>query len=73
MNKNEREELAYDIANHYASRTTKAGLYAMAIDRMMDMLLLKDDEELIAMAPDELVIVPSKTKERRNRAKPKGF
>ena len=38
MTQEEREEFVYDLANHYASRTTKAGLMAMAIDRMVDLL-----------------------------------
>ena len=73
MTDSEREEFVYDLANYYVSRTTKAGLTAMAIDRMMDLLLTKGDEELIAMAPPELVIVPQKTKNKRNKDKPAGF
>ena len=45
----------------------------MAIDRMSDILLTKSDEELEAMAPPELLIVPEKTKAKRNKAKPFGF
>ena len=45
----------------------------MAIDRMCDILIQKSDEELCAMAPDELTIVPTKTKNKRNKAKPIGF
>ena len=73
MTDSEREEFVYDLANHYVSRTTKAGLTAMAIDRMMDLLLTKGDDELIAMAPPELLVVPPKTKDKRNKAKPIGF
>ena len=73
MNKNEREEFAYDLASHYATNTTRAGLIAMAIDRMMDILLKYEDEKLLAMAPAELIKVPEKRKDRRNKAKPKGF
>ena len=73
MTDSEREEFVYDLANHYVTRTTKAGLTAMAIDRMSDILLLKSDEELIAMSPPELVIVPQSKKQKRNNAKPKGF
>ena len=36
-------------------------------------LLQKSDEELEAMAPPELLIVPEKTKAKRNKAKPFGF
>ena len=73
MTDSEREEFVYDLANYHVSRTTKSGLTAMAIDRMMDLLLLKGDDELIAMAPPELVIVPQKTKNKRNKNKPAGF
>ena len=73
MTDSEREEFVYDLANHYVTNTTKAGLVAMAIDRMSDILLTKSDEELEAMAPPELLIVPQKTKTKRNKAKPFGF
>ena len=35
MTDSEREEFVYDLANHYVTNTTKAGLTAMAIDRMI--------------------------------------
>ena len=73
MTKNEREEFCYDLASHYASNTTRAGLIAMAVDRMMDILLKYDDEKLLAMAPAELIHVPEKRKQNRSKAKPKGF
>ena len=73
MTDNQREEFVYDIANHYVERTSKAGLTAMAIDRMMDLLLTKSDAELIAMAPPELEMVSERKKEKRNREKPAGF
>ena len=73
MTEDEREEFVYDLASHYASNTTKAGLMAMAIDRMMDILLLKEDAELEAMAPPELLKVSDKRKKTRDKAKPKGF
>ena len=73
MTDSEREEFVYDLASHYVAKTSKAGLIAMAIDRMCDILLTKGDDELEAMAPDELYIVPEKTKAKRNKAKPLGF
>ena len=73
MTQEEREEFVYDLANHYASNTTKAGLMAMAIDRMVDILLLKEDAELVAMSPPELIRVSDKRKSKRNNAKPAGF
>ena len=73
MTDSEREEFVYDLANHYVESTTKAGLTAMAIDRMMDILLTKGDDELLALAPDNLIVVPQKKKDKRNKDKPKGF
>ena len=73
MTENEREEFIYDIANHMLSTTSKAGLMAMAIDRVTDILLTKSDEELLDMAPSCLTVVPAKTKAKRDKAKPKGF
>ena len=73
MTDSEREEFVYDLASYYVTKTTKAGLVAMAIDRMCDILLKLGDDELIATAPPELLIVPQKTKDKRNKAKPKGF
>ena len=69
----EREEFVYDLANHYLSNTSKSGIFAMAIDRMCDILLKKPDEELEAIAPCCLLRVPQKKKDKRNKAKPTGF
>ena len=73
MTDSEREEFAYDLANHFLSNTSKSGIFAMAIDRICDILLRKSDEELIAIAPSCLITIPQKTKDKRNKAKPKGF
>ena len=73
MTDSEREEFVYDLANYHVSKTTEAGRYAMAIDRMCDILLKLGDDELIAMAPPELLKVTQKTKDKRNKAKPRGF
>lgn len=73
MTDSEREEFVYDLANYHASRTTEAGLFAMAVDRISDILLKKGDDELLAMAPPELLKVTVQTKKKRNKAKPQGF
>ena len=73
MTDSEREEFAYDLANHFLSNTSKSGIFAMAIDRICDILLKKSDEELITIAPSCLLSVPQKTKDKRKKAKPKGF
>ena len=73
MTDSEREEFVYDLASYHVANTSKAGLVAMAIDRMMDVFLKLPDDELLNMAPSELVKVSDKTKTKRNKAKPKGF
>ena len=73
MTDSEREEFVYDLASYYVTKTTKAGLVAMAIDRMCDILLKLPDDELLETAPDELIKVSQKTKDKRNKAKPTGF
>tara|TARA_Y200000002_G_scaffold347866_1_gene323377 strand:- start:170 stop:391 length:222 start_codon:yes stop_codon:yes gene_type:complete len=73
MTDSEREEFVYDVASHLLSNISKAGLMALAIDRVSDFLLTKSDDELIEMAPACLTIVPDKTKAKRNKAKPTGF
>ena len=73
MTDSEREEFVYDLANHYLSNTSKSGIFAMAIDRMCDILLRKPDEELEAIAPCCLIRVSQKKKDKREKAKPTGF
>ena len=73
MTDSEREEFVYDLASYHVTKTTKAGLVAMAIDRMSDILLKLSDEKLLKVAPHELLQVSQETKDRRNKAKPTGF
>jgi hypothetical protein len=73
MTDSEREEFVYDLANHFLTNVSKPGIFAMAIDRISDMLLKKSDKELLAIAPSCLIVVPKKTKDKRNKARPKGF
>tara|TARA_B100001093_G_scaffold368785_1_gene353727 strand:+ start:504 stop:725 length:222 start_codon:yes stop_codon:yes gene_type:complete len=73
MTDSEREEFTYDLANHFLTNVSKPGIFAMAIDRICEILLKKSDEELIAIAPSCLVNVPQKKKDKRNKAKPTGF
>jgi len=69
----EREEFAYDIADHMLKSVSLPGIRAMAIDRICDFLLQKGDDELLEMAPSCLTTVPDKKKAKRNKAKPSGF
>ena len=73
MTDNEREEFAYDIADHMLKSVSQAGIRAMAIDRICDLLLQKGDDELVEMAPACLSVVPDKKKTKRKKAKPTGF
>ena len=73
MTDSEREEFAYDIADHMLKSVSQAGIRAMAIDRICDLLLQKGDDELVEMAPACLTAVPEKKKVKRNKAKPSGF
>ena len=69
MTETEREEFIYDLAHHHLSKTSKAGIFAHALDRLCDLLSKNTDEQLIKMAPDNLKIV----KKRIANKKPKGF
>ena len=73
MTDSEREEFVYDLASYYVTKTTKAGLVAMAIDRISEILLKLPDDELLETAPHELFKVSQKTKDKRNKEKPTGF
>ena len=67
MPQNEREELIFDIASEQLKRTSKAGVWAFALDRVSDILSTKSDEELLTMLP------PKKKKKKETNKQPKGF
>ena len=62
MTDNEREEFIYDLAYYKLKRTSKAGIFAHALDRLCDLLAKNTDEQLIEMAPDNLIIVKKEKK-----------
>ena len=70
MTDNEREEFIFDLANHILSKSTRAGVWAMAVDRVCDVLSSRTDEELFDIAPSNLI---KKDKKKHNKSKPKGF
>ena len=70
MTDNEREEFIFDLANHILSKSTRAGVWAMAVDRVSDLLSTRTDKELFEMAPSNLI---KKDKKKHNKSKPKGF
>ena len=47
----EREELLHDVANYHLKKTSEAGRWAFAVDRVCEMFQNKTDEELLAMLP----------------------
>ena len=69
MTEHEREEFIFDLALHKLSKTSKAGIFAHAVDRICDLLDKNTDEQLIEMAPDNLII----RKKKRRKGKAKGF
>lgn len=68
-----REEYVYDLANHFVQRMSQSGIFAMAVDRWVDWLLKKTDEELEEMAPRRLKRVSPLTKKQRKKCTPEGF
>ena len=65
MTQDEREELIFDIANEQLKLTSKAGVWAFAVDRVCELLSAKTDDELLAMH--------SHKKEKKKKHKAKGF
>jgi len=63
MNKNEREELIFDIAQDRLSRAPQSLIWAFATDKISQTLMGLTDDELLEMKP----------KEKKNRTKSKGF
>ena len=68
-----REEYVYDLANYFVQRMSQSGIFAMAVDRWVDWLLKKTDEELEEMAPRRLKRVSPLTKKQRKKCLPEGF
>ena len=50
MTDSEREELIYDIAQAQLKRTSKAGVWAFATDRLCDLLSQEPDDVLLKLA-----------------------
>lgn len=67
MTETERDEFIYDLALHMLDKTSKAGIYAHAVDRICYLLDRNTDEQLIKMAPDNL-----RTRKKK-KTEPKGF
>ena len=50
MTHNEREELIFDLAQHRVSKLSHAGIFAMAVDQMCDLLSRETDEQLLKVS-----------------------
>ena len=65
MTDSEREELVYDIAQDQLKRTTPAGVWAFATDRLCWLLMEEPDDVLLKLH--------SKIGKKKVKGKPKGF
>ena len=53
MNKNELEELRYDVAHHLLSRMSSGSQFQYALDRMLELCNQYSEEELTKMLPKQ--------------------
>ena len=51
MNEKELEELRYDVAHHLLSKMSKGSQFQYALDRMLQLCALYDEERLKALLP----------------------
>jgi len=65
MTENELEEFRYDIAHALLSKMSKGSQFQYALDRMLQLISLYDEEELVAIAPSTVV------KQKKPKDKPK--
>ncbi len=61
MTKGEREELVFKLAKDRVSKLNHAGMFAMAVDQMYDLLMLETDEQLLKVS---LGYAPKKRKRK---------
>ena len=66
MTQKEREELIFDLAQYRVSKLSHAGIFAMAVDQMSQLLSSESDEQLLKVS---LGYAPKKDKKK----KAKGF
>ena len=60
MTPNEREEFIFDLAQHKVKQLSDAGIFAMAVDQMCNLLSLETDERLLELAPNKRTNTPPK-------------
>ena len=68
MTQDEREEFIFDLAHHRVKKLSHAGVFAMAVDQMCNLLSNETDEQLFKIAPHNLHMVS-----RKEHEKAKGF
>ena len=56
MTQDEREEFIFDLAHHRVKKLSHAGIFAMAVDQMCQLLSNETDEQLFKIAPLNLHI-----------------
>ena len=63
MTPNEREELIFDLAQARVSKLSHAGIFAMAVDQMCDLLKNEPDEQLLKVS---LGYAPKEKKKKKS-------
>ena len=69
MTDSQLEEFKYDVAHALLKEMSKGARFQMALDKMLDLLEHKTEQELCDMAPSVVV----KQKKPKDKSKAKGF
>ena len=69
MTDSQLEEFKYDVAHALLKEMSKGARFQMALDKMLDLLEHKTEQELCDMAPSTVVI----QKKPKDKSKAKGF
>ena len=64
MNAKELEEFRYDVAHALLSKMSKGSQFQYALDRMLQLLALYDEEKLCEIAP-HVVVRQNKPKDKK--------
>ena len=68
MTEKELEEFRYDVAHALLAKMSKGSQFQYALDRMLQLISLYDEEELAAIAPSN-VLKQKKPKDKPKRGK----
>ena len=69
MTDSQLEEFRYDVAHALLKEMSKGAQFQMALDKMLDLIQDKTEQELCEMAPSVVV----KQKRPKNKSKANGF